>query len=129
MDTLFPNPAAEVTLRQIRQNVFSALSGYMDASAQEAAHKCVTRLLNVLPHRSLQNNVVFVAYGGGKDSSYMVAFVRFLQLLIFLEHHDTFHLRVATNRHSGMPMAVMENIHRVYCALGMYKDSDVALLL
>lgn len=129
MTTLLSNYTKEVNIPQIRQDVFSALSGYMDISAQEAAHKCVMRLLSILPHRPLQNNVVFVAYGGGKDSSYMVAFVRFLQLLIFREHQGTFHLRVATNRHSGMPVAVMENIDRVYRALEMYEDPDVELLL
>lgn len=129
MNMVIQDPEKEVNLQQIRQNVFSSLSSYMDTSAQEAAHTCAMRLLNVLPHWPLHKNMVFVAYGGGKDSSYMVAFVRFLQLLIFLEHHDTFHLRVATNRHSGMPVTVMENIDRAYRALGLYEDPDVELLL
>lgn len=129
MDTLTMNLTTGVTLQQRRYDVFSALSSYMDTLAQKAAQQCAMRLLQVLPHQTLQRNTVFVAYGGGKDSSYMVAFVRYLQLLIFQEYQDTFHLRVATNRHSGMPTAVMENIDRVYRTLSMYEDPDVELLL
>ncbi len=70
-----------------------------------------------------------VAYGGGKDSSYMLAYVRLLQLLILQNLQDTFQMRVTTNRHSGMPYAVMENIDRVYVALGMYEDPCIELLL
>jgi len=51
-----------------------------------------------------------VAYGGGKDSSYTLAFVRAMQLILFRVHGSTFQLRVATNRHAGMPRAVLENV-------------------
>lgn len=129
MTTLISDTTIERNLPQIRQDVFSALSRYMDETAQAAARRCAARLLSVLPHRPLRDNLVLVAYGGGKDSSYMVAFVRFLQLLIDQECQETFHLRVATNRHSGMPAAVMENIDRVYQTLGLYEDPDVELLL
>jgi hypothetical protein len=72
---------------------------------------------------------VLVAYGGGKDSSYMVAFVRAAQLYAHAELGAAFRLRVATNRHAGMPAAVMANIDRTYRALGMHNDPSVEMLL
>jgi hypothetical protein len=55
----------------------------------------------------------------------MLAYVRLLQLLIFERHGTTFQIRVATNRHIGMPPAVMANITRVYKALDIYHDLGV----
>jgi hypothetical protein len=77
----------------------------------------------------LKNNGVLVAYGGGKDSSYAVAFARLMQLIFYKDYGSTFKLRVATNRHAGMPQAVMENINRAYHALQFYGDPNVEILL
>ncbi|WP_229075211.1 hypothetical protein [Actinoplanes sp. DH11] len=73
--------------------------------------------------------VAMLAFGGGKDSSYMVAFVRFVQLLLLERRCRTVRLRIITNRHAGMPKPVLDNIDRVYEALALYDDSDVDLLL
>ncbi|WP_306358385.1 MULTISPECIES: hypothetical protein [unclassified Nocardia] len=71
---------------------------------------------------------VMVAYGGGKDSTYVVAFVRAVQLRLLLAHGTTFAVRVANMRHAGVPRAVMENIERVYAALGLLDDERAELL-
>ncbi|MFI9504522.1 hypothetical protein [Nocardia sp. NPDC052566] len=71
---------------------------------------------------------VMVAYGGGKDSTYVVAFVRTVQLHLQLTHGVTFPMRVANMRHAGVPLAVMENIDRVYSALGLMDDERAELL-
>ncbi|MFE3329846.1 PqqD family protein [Streptomyces sp. NPDC059176] len=76
----------------------------------------------------LPDRKVMVAYGGGKDSTYVVAFVRAVQLHLQLTHGRTFVLRVANMRHAGVPLAVMENIHRVYDALGLLDDERAELL-
>lgn len=76
----------------------------------------------------LADRTVMVAYGGGKDSSYVVAFVRAVQLDLARRHGRTFVLRVANMRHAGVPHAVMENIDRVYRALGMLDDPRCELL-
>jgi hypothetical protein len=110
--------------------VWQAASAYMIEQGLQDVERCSARLLRCLPYQdTLQDNCVLVAYGGGKDSSYMVAFVRLMQLYIFNNHETTFRLRVATNRHIGMPKAVMENIHHIYTALGLYSDPDAELLL
>ncbi|QRO00741.1 hypothetical protein JRI60_17765 [Archangium violaceum] len=92
--------------------------------------RCALKLYAALPDPgALEKNVVLVAYGGGKDSSYMLAFVRGIQLLLFQVYGSTFRMRVVTNRHAGMPRAVMENIHRTYKALGILEDPGCEPLL
>ena len=71
---------------------------------------------------------VMVAYGGGKDSTYVVAFVRAVQLSLQLSHGRTFTMRVANMRHAGVPTAVMENIDRVYRTLDLLGDKRAELL-
>lgn len=77
----------------------------------------------------LTDSAVMVAYGGGKDSTYAVAFVRGMQLVLDRLYGTTFRLRVVTSRHAGMPPAVMENIGRAYRALGLIDDPDCELLV
>ncbi|MEV4890936.1 hypothetical protein AB0K48_16240 [Nonomuraea sp. NPDC055795] len=93
------------------------------------AERCAGRLLAVLPESRLDDNVVLVAYGGGKDSSFTLAFVRAVQLLVSAAHGETFRIRTVTNRHSGMPQAVMDNIDRAYEALGLPGDPSCEALL
>ena len=70
-----------------------------------------------------------IAYGGGKDSSYVLAVGRYIQLYLREFHQRQLDLRVVTNRHAGMPQAVMNNIDRVYRALSLYSDPSAELLL
>lgn len=114
----------------LRAQAFSALSAAMPPANMEAALSCSARLKAALPDpERLERNLVLVAYGGGKDSAYTLAFVRAMQLILFRGHGTTFRLRVATNRHAGMPRAVLENIDRSYQALQLTADPDCELLL
>ncbi|MER5490642.1 PqqD family protein [Streptomyces sp. NPDC002454] len=95
-----------------------------------AVEECATTLYGALPRpEEIARNTVMVAYGGGKDSAYAVAFVRAVHLALAERHGATFRLRVVTMRHGGMPYQVMLNIDRTYRALGLYDDPDVELLL
>ncbi|WP_433496661.1 hypothetical protein ACQP1K_16825 [Sphaerimonospora sp. CA-214678] len=95
-----------------------------------AVEECATKLHNSLPRPGdLPSNTVMVAYGGGKDSAYAVAFMRAVHLALAERHGATFRLRVVTMRHGGMPYQVMHNIDRTYQALGLYGDPDAELLL
>ncbi|HEX8093239.1 PqqD family protein [Jatrophihabitans sp.] len=115
---------------QLREEAFQDLLEAMPAANMAAAQRCGTRLRAALPYQDeWERNLVMVAYGGGKDSSYTLAFVRTMQLLLLREHGSTFRLRVATNRHAGMPRAVLENIDREYRALRLPADPDCELLL
>lgn len=111
-------------------HVLAGLRRYMDAPELAGADRCAEKLLRSLDrNRPLSHHTALVAYGGGKDSSFALAFTRLVQLVIFERCGDTFRLRVATNRHSGMPQSVYENIDRSYCALGLYDDPEAELLL
>jgi hypothetical protein len=115
---------------RLREACFAELRAAMPAPNFAAALRCATRLHAVLPHPDrLPANVVMVAYGGGKDSSYAVAFVRAVHLMLFQIHGSTFRLRIVTNRHAGMPRAVVENIDRAYRALRIPEDPDCETLL
>ncbi|MDQ1740226.1 MAG: hypothetical protein QOE53_1878 [Pseudonocardiales bacterium] len=115
---------------QLREHALQGLQAALPAANLAAAARCSVRLRAALPHQDqLERNLVMVAYGGGKDSSYTLAFVRAMQLLLLQTHGSTFRMRVATNRHAGMPHAVMANIDRGYQALGLPADPDCELLL
>lgn len=90
------------------------IESYLSDSAVESAVECARRLVQSLPDQNtISNNRVLLAYGGGKDSSYMVAWVRYIQGVILAEKGGTFRLRIITNRHAGMNHMVMKNIDGV----------------
>jgi hypothetical protein len=124
-------PASEeARVAALRDEAYLALRAAMPPANLQEALQCGARLHAALPDPvDLRRNRVLVAYGGGKDSSYTLAFVRAMQLILLRVHGSTFQLRVATNRHAGMPRAVLENIHREYEALRLYADPDCELLL
>lgn len=114
----------------MRRNTLAALARYTSAAHLRAAEVCAAKLLAALPARDgLRRCGVLLAYGGGKDSSHTLAFVRAMQLVHAAKHGDTFRLRVITNRHAAMPAAVMHNIGRAYAALGIFEDPDCEPLL
>ncbi|MFH0518031.1 PqqD family protein [Streptomyces sp. M41] len=113
----------------LRTEVLAALRSTLSDTDVAGVEKCATRLQEALPRDQVADNVVMVAYGGGKDSSYTLAFVRAVQLCLYARLGTTFKLRSATNRHAGMPQAVMDNIDRAYTALGMTGDPDCEMLL
>ncbi|WP_269858108.1 PqqD family protein [Streptomyces sp. RPT161] len=130
MSSLAPARSTAVDVEELRASALQELRAVLSAENYEGAVRCAMRLHNALPaKRGLNRSVVLVAYGGGKDSSYTLTFVRAMQLILFRIHGSTFRMRVATNRHAGMPRAVMENIDRVYSALRLAEDPDCELLL
>jgi hypothetical protein len=79
------------------------IEGYLTPAIIDSAQRCSQRLLAALPDNdNPANNRVLLAYGGGKDSSYMVAYVRYIQGLIWQQQGSTFQLRISTNRHAAM---------------------------
>ena len=58
----------------------SKIESYLTSAEIESAHRCATRLILSLPNKvKMNNNRVLLGYGGGKDSSYTVAWVRYIQ--------------------------------------------------
>ena len=106
------------------------IEGYLTPAIIDSAQRCSQRLLAALPDsENPANNRVLLAYGGGKDSSYMVAYVRYIQGLIWQQQGSTFQLRISTNRHAAMNDSVMENIDRVYRALQIHNDDFTECLV
>ncbi len=70
---------------------------------------------------------ILIGYGGGKDSSWVVAFLRLVQLLCLESQGSTFKLRIVTMVHLGMPPAVLQNIDAVYRKLQLYGDAKATL--
>jgi hypothetical protein len=113
-----------------RKQCYEAIRAFLSDDDLSSATSCALRLRAEFPdRRPLSHYVVLVAYGGGKDSSYTVTFVRFLQLIIDLLYGNTFIIRTVTNWYPGMPSAVLRNIDRTYQALGLYDDPSCELLL
>ncbi|WP_234433647.1 PqqD family protein [Streptomyces rimosus] len=122
--------AADAGVSLLRVRALNGLLGHLAPPDREAIRSSAHALYRLLRSQGARNEgTVLVAYGGGKDSSYTVAFTRGMQLLVGQWYGDMFTLRTATNWHAGMPRAVMENIDRVYTALGMHEDPACELLL
>lgn len=125
--------ASREPLTALRRRSLRGLLDHLSPQDHAAVRTCADRLHALLrdtPDRAGPGRgTVMVGYGGGKDSTYTLAFVRAVQLAVAERHGRPFVLRTATNRHSGMPRAVMENIDRAYAALGMRDDPACELLL
>lgn len=107
-----------------------AIESYFSDATIDSANKCAQRLIQCLPdQKKIKNNRVLLAYGGGKDSSYMVAWVKYIHNIVLEEKGETFRLRIVTNRHAGMNDKVMENIDNAYRTLGLYDDKSVECLI
>jgi hypothetical protein len=134
MDVRLTQAPASAAPQALREAALVDLQRALGEDRWKSVRRCAQRLLE-LPNQAPEElhrqgpGVVMVAYGGGKDSAYTLAFVRAVQLEIFDAHGDTFRLRVVTNRHAGMPRAVMENIHRTYRALRIAEDDACEALL
>jgi hypothetical protein len=125
-----PREAGSPSVTAVKRGADLCLLREQIGEAQHlAAVRCAERFRNLMFGTDLEAVRALIAYGGGKDSSYMLAFVRLAQLVLWQQLGATFKLRVVTNRHAGMVRAVMRNIDRVYKALSLYDDADVELLL
>jgi 3'-phosphoadenosine 5'-phosphosulfate sulfotransferase (PAPS reductase)/FAD synthetase len=108
-----------------KNNLLKSIVSYLDPHQIQGAERCAKRIQNLIAEDGGgAPKTVLVGYGGGKDSSYTLAFMRLVQLIIFRNTGSSFRLRVATNRHGGMPRAVMQNIDRSLHALEIYTDLD-----
>jgi hypothetical protein len=110
-------------VRALRRRTLEELTDVLSAKNFAGVVHCAGRMLEELGGvQALASKTVLVAYGGGKDSAYMLSFVRAIQLLFDRDHGTTFTMRVVTNRHAGMLQAVMINVDRSYRALRLYDD-------
>lgn len=115
---------------QKRHRVLTEITEFIGRHNLQSAEECIDRLMAALPNKDcLAENVVMVPYGGGKDSTFVVALARYAQLATYREMQDTFLLRCVTNFQAGMAYGVIDNIARVYKALGLLDDPMAELLI
>ncbi|MCL6591379.1 MAG: hypothetical protein K6U80_15670 [Firmicutes bacterium] len=80
-----------------------------------------------LKSKSIDEIRVLIGFGGGKDSSWVISFLRTAQLLCQKKYNKTFAIDVVTMIHLGMPFQVFENIDAVYSKLQMYNQDNITL--
>ncbi|MEB0039233.1 MULTISPECIES: hypothetical protein [unclassified Pseudomonas] len=120
----------EQAMNYVYQQVLQRLTSYFSRAERTALQLFIQRLIvSAGGIERIGTYKVMVAFSGGKDSAYTVAFLRAAQLSIANRSPTTFSLRVATLRHAGMTSAVMDNIHRSYSALFLYDDPRVEVLM
>ncbi|QHF03220.1 MULTISPECIES: hypothetical protein [Pseudomonas syringae group] len=120
----------EQAMNYVYQQVLQRLLSYFSRAERTALQLLIQRLIVAAGGiERISTFKVLVAFGGGKDSAYTLAFVRAAQLSIACRAPGTFNLRVANRRHAGMTPAVMENIDRSYAALFLYDDPRVEMLV
>ncbi|WP_026144846.1 hypothetical protein [Pseudomonas asplenii] len=120
----------EQAMNYVYQQVLQRLMSYFTRAERIALQLLIQRLIVAAGGiERIGEFKVMVAHGGGKDSSYTLAFLRAAQLSIAGRSPATFNLRIATSRHAGLTSTVMNNIHHGYCALFVYDDPRVELLM
>ncbi|KTB73675.1 MULTISPECIES: hypothetical protein [Pseudomonas] len=120
----------EQAMNYVYQQVLQRLLGYFTRAERTALQLLIQRLIVAAGGiERISGFKVLVAFGGGKDSAYTLAFLRAAQLSIACRSPGTFNLRVANRRHAGMTPAVMDNINRTYSALFLYDDPRVETLV
>lgn len=120
----------EQAMNYVYQQVLQRLLSYFTRAERTALQLLIQRLIVAAGGiERIGSYKVMIAFGGGKDSAYTVAFMRAAQLSIAGRSPATFNLRIATMRHAGMTSAVMGNIHRSYSALFLYDDPRVEVLM
>ncbi|WP_397448039.1 hypothetical protein [Pseudomonas sp. NA-150] len=120
----------EQAMNYVYQQVLQRLLSYFSRAERTALQLLIQRLIVAAGGiERIGSYKVMVAFSGGKDSAYTVAFLRAAQLSIAGRSPATFNLRIANLRHAGMTSAVMGNIHRTYSALFLYDDPRVEVLM
>ncbi|QXI25664.1 hypothetical protein [Pseudomonas vanderleydeniana] len=120
----------EQAMNYVYQQVLQRLMSYFSRAERIALQLLIQRLIVAAGGiERIGEFKVMVGHGGGKDSSYTLAFLRAAQLSIAGRSPATFNLRIATSRHAGLTSMVMNNIHHAYCALFVYDDPRVELLM
>lgn len=120
----------EQAMNYVYQQVLQRLQGYFSRAERTALQLLIQRLIVAAGGiEQIGDYKVLVAHGGGKGSSYALAFLRAAQLTIAGRAPRSFQLRVATLRHTGMTQAALDSIHRGYSALFFHDDPRVELLM
>jgi len=70
---------------------------------------------------------ILLAYGGGKDSTMLLTFLKYVQELFLKDSKNTFILHIVVHIHPGMTENVLRNIHNVFKKLELDEDCNVKI--
>jgi len=98
-----------------------------DGNSYITAADKVKRALDgkTVKNQSIGDVNILLAYGGGKDSTMSLIFLKYVQSLFLKDTNKTFKLHILTHIHPGMRKTVFENIKIVFNKLRLYDDKDV----
>jgi hypothetical protein len=77
--------------------------------------------------RRINEMSILLAYGGGKDSTMILVFLKYVQDMFLKESRIPFKLHILVHIHPGMRKNVLRNIHNVFKCLGLDMDSNVEI--
>lgn len=120
----------EQAMNYVYQQVLQRLVGHFNRAERTALQLLIQRIVvSAGGMEQVGDYKVLMAHGGGEVSSYTLALLRAAQLSIAGRAPRTFHLRVATLRHSGMTEGQLETLNRGYSRLFLHDDPRVELLM
>lgn len=124
--TAMHQQAMSLVYRQVLDKLLASFT-----QSQRAALRFLTQRLLLVAggYQRLGNLKLLLAYGGGKESTQTLTFLRAAQLSLAAGAGVTFKLRVATACHAGLTQAALGNIQRCYEVLVLQDDPRVELLM
>jgi len=96
---------------------------------REAANNVCDILLGKIKESGakIEETGLLVAYGGGKDSTWVLALIRYVQELLRVKSGKTFSLHVVTYLHPGMGNGVLSNINTTFENLNVVDTKEVEI--
>ncbi|CRM00005.1 MULTISPECIES: hypothetical protein [Pseudomonas] len=120
----------EQAMNHVYQQVLQRLIGHFSRSGRTALQLLVQRIVVAAGGMEQVGDFkILLAHGGGEVSSYTLALLRAAQLTIAGRAPRTFHLRVATLRHTGITESQLDTLNRGYGRLFLHDDPRVELLM
>jgi hypothetical protein len=78
-------------------------------------------------HKEISEFNILIAYGGGKDSTWVLAYIRYIQELVKTKFSKTFKLHLVTYVHPGMTPGTIKNIKTVYEKLKIIDSEEIRI--
>jgi hypothetical protein len=120
----------EQAMNHVYQQILQRLTGFYSRAERTALQLLIQRLIVAAGGIDrIGDYRVLTVQNGSQEGFYALTALRAAQLSIAGKHPVTFALRVATPRLSETTQETLENIHRCYCALFVYDDPRVELLM
>ncbi len=117
-------------MNYVYQQMLQRLLGFFSRAERTALQLLIQRLvMSAGGLERIGDYKVLAIQAGSRDSCYTLALLRAAQLSIASRAPATFQLRVATLRLNGTASTALENIHRSCCALFLYDDPRVEVLM